>query len=179
MGRLSEEKQKLMEDAFLKYPMKSDCEISKITKISQPTIGKHRKKHALSVDTQFISMVAGKFIYEFSQAINHWKLLIQEIEDLKDSKKTIFKKGTDGNYYPEEVDLEAIDKLALIKEQANLRARILFLASQGEVREVIKLMRSGQLPPLPQPEPEPIKTGITAASLCKSPPTTITGGETQ
>jgi len=39
-----------------------------------------------------------------------------------------------------------MDKLALIKEQATLRSRILFLASQGEVREVIKVMRSGQLP---------------------------------
>jgi hypothetical protein len=39
-----------------------------------------------------------------------------------------------------------MEKLSLIREQANLRSRILFLASQGEVREVIKVMRTGQLP---------------------------------
>ena len=47
-------------------------------------------------------------------------------------------------------DLEPIEKLQLIKEQSNLRARILFLASQGEVREVIKVMRTGQLPSISQ-----------------------------
>jgi len=86
---------------------------------------------------------------EFSHAADHWKLLIDELEELKSGKKTIFKKKEDGTFYPEETDLDPLDKLAIIKEQSNLRARILFLASQGEVREIIKVMRTtGQLPAL-------------------------------
>lgn len=129
MRKLSIEKEKAMREAFLKYPLKSDQEIHRMTKISQPTISKYRKEYSLQIDQEFVAIIAGKFIMEFGHAVNHWKLLIEELEVLK--KKT---------------DLEPMDKLALIKEQSNLRARILFLASQGEVREVIKVMRTGQLP---------------------------------
>lgn len=146
MRKLSIEKEKAMREAFLKYPTKSDQEIHRLTKISQPTISKYRKEYSLQIDTEFVAIVAGKFILEFGQAVDHWKLLIDELEVLKQGKKTVFKKKEDGTFYPEEVDLDPLDKLALIKEQSNLRARILFLASQGEVREVIKVMRTGQLP---------------------------------
>ena len=149
MSKLSLVREKAMRDAFLKYPTKSDQAISKIVKISQPTISKYRKEYALSIDSEFIAIVAGKFIQEFGHAIHHWSNLIEELEILKGTKKTIFKQNekTKG-YFTEEVSLDAMEKLQLVKEQANLRARILFLASQGEVREVIKLMRGGQLPQL-------------------------------
>ena len=147
MSKLSIAKEKAMREAFLKYPTKSDHEIAKIVKISQPTISKYRKEHALAIDTEFISIVAGKFIFEFGEAIQHWKLLIEELELLKTGKKTIIKQNAEtGGFFKSEVDLEPMDKLQLIKEQGTLRSRILFLASQGEVREVIKVMRSGQLP---------------------------------
>ncbi len=136
-----------MREAFLKYPTKSDREIARMTNISQPTISKFRKEYSLQIDSEFIAVTAGKFIHEFGQAIDHWKVLINELEELKNGKKTIIKQNTDtGGFFKSEVDLEPLDKLALIKEQSNLRARILFLAGQGEVREVIKIMRSGNLP---------------------------------
>ena len=142
-------KQQIAQEAFLRHPTKSDNQIAKITGISQPQISKYRKMYNILIDQEFIKIVAGKFILEFSHAADHWKLLIDELEELKKGKKTIFKKGEEGQLYPEEVDLEPLDKLAIIKEQSNLRARILFLASQGEVREVIKVMRTnGQLPAL-------------------------------
>ena len=143
-------KQLQAQAAFLRYPTKSDNEIAKITGISQPQISKYRKIYCLSIDQEFIKIVAGKFIMEFSHAADHWKLLIDELEQLKSGKKTIIKQNPEtGGYFKSEVDLEPLDKLAIIKEQSNLRARILFLASQGEVREIIKVMRtSGQLPVL-------------------------------
>lgn len=147
MRKLSIEKEKAMREAFLKYPTKSDQELHRMTKISQPTISKYRKEYSLQIDTEFVAIVAGKFILEFGQAVDHWKLLIDELETLKNGKKTVIKQNTEtGGFFKAEVDLEPLDKLALIKEQSNLRARILFLASQGEVREVIKVMRTGQLP---------------------------------
>ncbi len=143
-------KQKAAREAFLKYPTKSDNEIAKITSISQPQISKYRKMYNVLIDQEFIAITAGKFISEFSQASDHWKMLIDELEALKQGKKTIIKQNPEtGGYFKSEVDLEPLDKLALIKEQSNLRARILFLAAQGEVREVIKVMRTtGQLPAL-------------------------------
>jgi len=146
MSKLQQKTKDDMKTAFLQYRTKTNNQLSKMLKISHVTIGKYRKEYSLQIDTEFIAIVAGKFILEFGQAVDHWKLLIDELEVLKQGKKTVFKKKEDGTFYPEEVDLDPLDKLALIKEQSNLRARILFLASQGEVREVIKVMRTGQLP---------------------------------
>lgn len=134
-------------DAFLKYPTKSDNDIAKITGISQPMISTYRKEYNISIDKEFIAIVAGKFIMEFGQAVDHWKILIEELEALKGGKKTVIKQNSEtGGFFQAQVDLEPLEKLQLIKEQAVLRSRILFLASQGEVREVIKVMRTGQLP---------------------------------
>lgn len=144
-------KQLLAQEAFLKHPTKSDNDIAKITGISQPMISKYRKMYTILIDQEFIAITAGKFIQEFAQAADHWKILIDELEALKQGKKTIIKQNPEtGGYFKSEVDLEPLDKLALIKEQSNLRARILFLASQGEVREVLKVMRTGQLPSITQ-----------------------------
>lgn len=146
MNKISK-KEQLATEAFIKYPAKSDNEIAKITKISQPMISKYRKKHSLLIDQEFISIVAGKFIMEFGHAIDHWKLLINELEKLKTGKKQVLKQNSEtGGFFEEKVPLDPLEKLQIIKEQANLRSRILFLASQGEVREVIKVMRSGNLP---------------------------------
>ncbi len=146
MKKLSK-KQQTAKDAFLKYPTKSDNEIAKLTKISQPMISRYRKEYNISVDKEFIAIVAGKFISEFGHAVDHWKMLIDELEELKTGKKQVIKQNSEtGGYFQAEVPLEPMEKLQLIKEQATLRSRILFLASQGEVREVIKVMRTGQLP---------------------------------
>lgn len=145
MKKLSE-KHKRCKEAFLKYPTKSDTEIGKIIGVSQPIVSKYRKEYSLQIDTEFVAIIAGKFIMEFGQAVDHWKLLIDEIEENKHKKKTIVRQNPEGGYFTSEVELEPMEILAMEKEQANLRARILFLASQGEVREVIKIMRTGQLP---------------------------------
>ena len=148
MRKLSKKKQ-TARDAFLKYPTKSDNEIAKITGISQPMISTYRKEYNISIDKEFLAIIAGKFISEFGHAVDHWKILIDELEALKNSKKIVIKQNSEtGGYFQAEVDIEPMEKLQLIREQATLRARILFLASQGEVREVIKVMRTGQLPTL-------------------------------
>jgi predicted transcriptional regulator len=148
MKKLSK-KQQIAHEAFLKYPVKSDNEIAKITGVSQPMISKYRKEYNIIIDKEFVAIVAGKFIHEFGHAVDHWKHLINELEELKGGTKQIVKQNSEtGGYFQAEVPLEPMEKLQLIKEQATLRSRILFLASQGEVREVIKVMRTGQLPSL-------------------------------
>lgn len=147
MRKLAKEKQVKLKDAFLKYPLKSDNDISKITGIAQSTVSRYRKDYHLEIDAEFIAITAGKFIAEFGHAIDHWKGLIQEIEEIKKEKKTVVRQNTEtGGYFQAQVDLEPMEKLQLIREQSNLRSKILFLGSQGEVREVIKVMRTGQLP---------------------------------
>lgn len=146
MKKLSKKKG-IARKAFLQYPTKSDNDIAKLTKISQPMISKYRKEYHLDIDSEFLAITAGKFISEFGLAIEHWKILIEELEAIKSKKKTVVKQNQEtGGYFSAQVDLDPMEILQLVKEQANLRARILFLASQGEVKEIIKVMRSGQLP---------------------------------
>ncbi len=132
MSKLQQKTKDDMKTAFLQYPTKTNNQLSKMLKISHVTIGKYRKEYSLQIDSEFIAITAGKFIQEFGHAIDHWKLQIDELEVLKKSESS----------------LSAMEILAINKEQASLRGRILFLGGQGEVREVIKVMRSGQLPPM-------------------------------
>lgn len=137
-----------LKDLFLHYPLKSDNDIARMANLSQPTVSKYRKIYDEQIDQAFISYTAGLFIRAFSSAEQYWQAQIGELEELKKRQKTIFKKNPDGSSRPEEVDLEPMDILAICKQQAELQAKILFLASQGRVREVIKVMRSGKLPAL-------------------------------
>ena len=71
---------------------------------------------------------------------------ISELEDLKKSTQILqsINKET-GDIIEREVELSPMDKLAINKQQADLQAKILFLASQGEARTVIRMMRNGEL----------------------------------
>lgn len=146
MTGLTKEKQKTIKDTILQYPTKSDRDIAKMLGISHPTVSKFRNENMVKIDSDFIDAVAGKFIQEFGAASDHWKKLIEEIEVLKTGKKTVIKQNPEGGYFQTKVDLEPLDKLPMIKEQADLRAKILFLAAQGEVREVIRILRKRELP---------------------------------
>lgn len=141
MPSLSIKTKNMLRDLFLLHPTKSNPVLSKMTGISEPTIGKYRKLYDEQVDHEFITMTAGKFISEFGKAIDYWKLQIDELEKLKNKKQIVILK--DGK--SSEVYLSAMEILAICKQQAELRKYIVFLGSQGEVREVIKIMRSGRL----------------------------------
>jgi len=146
MSKLTKKKLQEIDDTLLQFPTLTNTAIAKKLNLSEPTISNYRKIRDTKIDQEFIAITAGKFIKTFQTAHDYWNKQITRLEDLKTRTKTIFKKGPDGQSYPEEVDLEPLDILAIEKEQANLMERILFLASQGEVREVIKVMRVGKLP---------------------------------
>lgn len=130
MSKLQQKTKDDMKAAFLQYPTKTNNQLSKMLKINHVTIGKYRKEYALQIDTEFVAIVAGKFITEFGQAIDHWKLQMERLEELMKKSET------------------SMEKLAIERHITKLRENILLLASQGEVREVIKVMRTGQLPPM-------------------------------
>ena len=139
---------KNLRKSFLIYPSYNDAQIARLVKVSEPTAQKYREEYLSKMDVEFIKMTAGRFIMEFGEASDYWKLQIDELETLKVSKKTIYKTGSEGQKYQQEVELEPMEILAISKQQTLLREKILFLAAQGEVREVIKVMRSGKLPAL-------------------------------
>ena len=130
MVKLSQKTLEALKKLFLYSPTKTDNDIAKITGISQPTVSKYRKIYDEHIDQEFISITAGRFINEFGKAIDYWKLQIDRCEELYKKCKT------------------PMEKLAVIRHQTKLRENIIFLGSQGEVREVIKIMRSGKLPAL-------------------------------
>lgn len=130
MVKLSTKTLEALKKLFLLHPTKSDRDISKVSGISQATVSKYRKIYDEQIDQEFIAITAGKFISEFSKAIDYWKLQIARCEELYQKCKT------------------PMEKLAVIRHQTKLRENIIFLGSQGEVREVIKVMRSGKLPML-------------------------------
>lgn len=138
-------KELIVRDAFLKNPTKSDNDIAKITGVSQPSVSQYRKKYDLEIDAEFIAIVAGKFISDYGKARDHWLSLIDEIEENKHKTKTVVL-IKDGKSVKAEIPLEPMEILAMEKEQANLREKILYLAGQGEVREIIRIMRAGTVP---------------------------------
>jgi len=140
------EAQKKLRDLFLLHPTKSNLALCKLSGETRALVKKYRDIYDEQIDQEFISMTAGKFINEFGKAIDYWKLQINELEELKNRTKTIFKINDKKKRYSESVPLDPMDILSICKQQAELRKYIIFLGSQGEVREVIKIMRSGKLP---------------------------------
>lgn len=130
-----------LKNLFLLYPTATNQKMCEMSGLSKPTVKRYRKTYNEQIDQEFISRTAGKFINEFGKAIDYWKLQIDELECLKNKKQTIILKDGDEMLAP----LSAMEILAICKQQAELRKYIIFLGSQGEVREVLKIMRSGKL----------------------------------
>ena len=143
-GKLSIEKQNMLKNLFLLHPTKSDMALHLISGVSRRALAGYRKVYSEQIDQEFVSMTAGKFIYEFGSAIDYWKLQIDELEKLKYKKQDMrFKKDN-----RPKIPLPPMEILAICKHQTKLREDIVLLGSQGEVREVLKIMRSGKLPVL-------------------------------
>lgn len=147
MPKLTTQKEKLLKDTLNKFPTFTDERIAKQLKLTRQTVLKYRHQIATRHDSEFIAIVAGKFIGAYQTASDYWLSQITELEELKKSQKTIFKMSKNGKTkYADQVDLEPMDILSICKQQAELQKMVLFLAAQGEVKEVIRIMRSGKIP---------------------------------
>jgi len=120
-----------LEDQITRFPTKTDTQIAIETGCNRTTVAKYRKQMDLKYDSEFIRIVAGKFIKAYGRAEEYWLNQITRLEELKTAQ-----------------DVTIMDKLAIEKHQSELQKNILYLASQGEVRQVIKIMRMGKIPML-------------------------------
>lgn len=135
-------------DLINRFPTKTDKQIALETGCNRNTVGKYRKEIDLKYDTEFVKIVAGKFIKAYGRAEEYWLKQIDRLEELKGSTKTIEAKDEDGLPDVLSVSLSPMEILAIEKHQSELHEKILFLASQGEVRQVIRIMRMGKIPML-------------------------------
>jgi len=144
---------------LIKYPAKTDVQIALETGVSRGYVWQLRQKFIRKLDWALAQNVAGAFLAEFQMASDAFKLQInkledkiKELEELKKGKKTIFKKGADGQTYPEDVELNSMDKLLFdreirdtMKQQHELWKSIVHLARQGEAVEVMKMLQDGRI----------------------------------
>lgn len=143
--QLREELKKKIYTIMITYPTRSDYEIGRVLHIPRSTVWTFRKSLISAIDYQLARNVAGKFLTEFQMATDYFKLQIERLENLKEKKKTIFKKGDEGQSYAEEISLEPLDILQIEKQQTELWKNILFLARQGEAVEVMRLIQNGRI----------------------------------
>ena len=83
MTTLSYETIKKMDQAFLNYPTYNDSKISKLVKLSIPTITQYRRQRVITIDSEFIKMSAGRTIKIIATAEAYWTLQIEKLEILK------------------------------------------------------------------------------------------------
>ena len=144
---------------LIKRPSLNDYEIADEFGVSRTFVYNLRQKFVRKLDWELAQNVAGAFLAEFQMASDAFKLQITELqtkrtdlEKLKEGTKTIFKKGVDGHTFPEEVDLNSMDKLVFdreiretMKQQQDLWKSIVHLARQGEAVEVMKMLQNGRI----------------------------------
>lgn len=136
-------------DLINRFPTKTNRDIATEAECNENTVAKYRGLLDLKYDTEFVKIVAGKFIHAYGRAEEYWINQINRLEELKNSTHTIYiKNEKTGGFRKKKISLSPMEKLAIEKHQSELHEKILFLASQGEVRQVITIMRMGKLPML-------------------------------
>ena len=147
---------------MLNHPARSDYEIAKAMEIDRSMVYRFRHKLIGAIDYYMARDVAHHFLIEFQMALDYFKLQIErleqkktDIEELKQREKTIFKKGSDGKAWPEQVPLEVFDILAIEKtiidiekHQTDLWSKIVFMCNQSKGVEILKLIKDGRIKPL-------------------------------
>lgn len=83
--------------------------------------------HLRGLCNKEIAKVAGKFIQDFANTIEFWKLQITQLEHLKDRAK----------------DLDTLMKI--MREQSDRYEKILVLARQGELIEALRKLNHGDV----------------------------------
>jgi len=92
-----------------------------------------RKETTLVVTREAIKLGVIDFLKRFTDAEKYFEKKEKELEALKKEMKTIFKIGKGGKKYAEQVPLEPMDKLAIIKEQRQNQLDLLFMVSKPKV----------------------------------------------
>lgn len=160
---------------ILTYPAKSDYQIAREMNLSRSLVYRCRLKIIKTIDYELARNVAGKFLIEFQQASDYFKMQIERLEDLKLAKyeEIQFKRVKDDEEYDMDndkyvlersgklyekvtviVDATHKDILDIEKHQTKLWENILFLARQGEGIEILKAIQDGRITETNQTIPE-------------------------
>jgi len=119
----------------------SDRTIAKKFDISQPTVSKYRKEYHVPMNRELVKKTINQFIEEIETVKTHWKSQQEELEGIKNTKKTIVLRDSEGNSKLAEIELEPMEKLQLIKQIGELDKYIAFIGSQEQMKDVIKWVR--------------------------------------
>jgi len=132
-----------LKDLIQRFPLRTDTAISKEVGCSIKTVGVYRKEIDEHYDTEFVQIVAGKWIKYYGLAAELFFKYIGQLEGYKDEQKII---GEKENGDPIKVPLSPVEKGQLTRIQADILTKLLEDAGNGEVREVIRMMRNGKVP---------------------------------
>ncbi len=144
MPKLTSDKEKLLRDTLIRFPAYTDKKIATQLSLNRTTVAKYRKNMDLKYDSDFISITAGKWIKYYNLASDLFLKYITQIEEYKESgtKTIVVDKGT------VKIPLSGMEKGQLTKIQGDILTKLCEDAGNGEVREVIRMMRVGKIPTL-------------------------------
>ena len=146
-NKLKEEKKLEVYRTIVEHPALSDYEVAdKLKGVSRSTVNLCRKQFIEKLDYELARNVAGKFLADFQQASDYFKIQIDRLEDLKKKKKFMARNNNETKEIETfEVELDPIDILSIEKQQTELWKNIIFLARQSEAVEVMKLIQNGRI----------------------------------
>ena len=139
---LHSNKEKQLRDMLHSFPSYTDVKIANNLKVNKVTVAKYRKEIDVKYDAEFIQITAGKWIKYYGLAAELLLKYITQLEEYKtNGTRTIIL-----NNETMEIPLSGIEKGQLIKTQADILTKLCEDAGNGELREVIRMMRSGKVP---------------------------------
>lgn len=141
MPKLTPKTESNVKDQLLRFPSKTDIEIAKETGCNRTTISKYRKEIDSHYDSEFVKIVAGKWIKYYGLAADLLFKYISQLESYKEEEKSIL--TTSGELIA--IPLTPNEKGQLVKIQGDIVTKLCEDAGNGEVREVIRMMRSGKV----------------------------------
>ena len=142
MPKLSTKIESNVKDQLLRFPSKTDIQIAKETGCNRTTVGKYRKEIDSHYDSEFVKIVAGKWIKYYGLAADLLFKYITQLETYKEEDKQVL--DNKGDLIP--MPLTPTEKGQLVKIQGDIVTKLCEDAGNGEVREVIRMMRNGKIP---------------------------------
>jgi len=142
MRKLTPKVESNVKDQLLRFPSKTDIQIAREVGCHKTTVNKYRKEIDSKYDSEFVKIVAGKWIKYYGLAADLLFKYITQLETYKEEDKQVL--TTDGELIP--IPLTPNEKGQLVKIQGDIVTKLCEDAGNGEVREVIRMMRSGKIP---------------------------------
>jgi len=139
---LAPDVEKAVKDKLLRFPSKTNVQIAKETGCDRNTVSKYRKEIDTKYDSEFVKIVAGKWIKYYGLAADLLFKYITQLEKYKEEEKQVL--TAQGDLIP--IPLTPTEKGQLVKIQGDIVTKLCEDAGNGEVREVIRMMRSGKIP---------------------------------